>query len=166
MKNILIILSLILLTSCGCRWASRNCPAEIIRETDTLIVTEIHDTTFFDTIIQPLPDRIIRLKALAMIDEMGYIQMPETTVTDHYGNSISVRIVHDTVYAESLNRDSLITVLKSNIRKELRSENTKFIQVKTEKNKKTISVFWRIIVVLILAVIILSLVYVIIKKFP
>lgn len=164
MKQLLyLILLLVITSSCGCEWASKNCPGETI--TDTIVRVEIHDTTFYDTTIQPLPDRVLRLKAMALIDSLGYVQLPETTVTDQYGNSICVKIEYDTVYAESVNRDSLITVLKSNIRKELRSEHTKFIQVKTEKPKKTINVYGRIVLALVLTIVILSLVYLIFKRY-
>ncbi|MDA3912291.1 MAG: hypothetical protein PF448_13135 [Bacteroidales bacterium] len=135
-KLMLFIIIVLTLSSCGCRWASRNCPGETI--TDTIFRVEIYDTTFFDTIIQPIPNRILKLKALALIDSLGYVQLPETTVTEHYGNSISVRIVHDTVYAESLNRDSLITVLKSNIRKEFRKEHISNSEQKTVIQKPSI----------------------------
>lgn len=153
MKNVLLILSILILTSgCGCRWASRNCPAEIIRITDSVKVVQIHDTTFFDTIVQQLPDHIIRMQALAMIDEMGFVQMPETVVNDQYGNQVSVKIIHDTVYVKSELRDSLITISRTNIRKELRKEVFSNSEEKTIVEKLS---FWQLLKSLFLGILIL-----------
>lgn len=126
MKHLIYIsLILILTSSCGCRWAASNCPDKIVTHTDTITHTEIIDSVWFDTIYQQVTPDSLGLIAISYVDSLGFVRLPETTVEDDDGNSISVRIVHDTVYARSVSTHRpWLTIYKNRLRQELREQRS------------------------------------------
>jgi hypothetical protein len=140
---IILVISTLSISSCSCRWAAKNCANIII--TDTIRESSIHDTTFYDTTFIPVPSEIIKIRALALIDEMGFVQMPETSITNNAGTKISIKIIRDTVIAEAICKhpDNLL-ITKHNIRKEykkLATSNSKTITISEKPKLLTILKF-------------------------
>jgi subtilase family serine protease len=74
---------------------------------------------------------------MALIDELGFVQLPKTSVKDSKGNEISVEIIHDTVIAEAVcrHRDNLL-ITKNRFRSEFKSEQTSTERVITAPVKR------------------------------
>lgn len=147
MRNLLLLTIPFLLLLASCR------TERVVVE--TVDFHSVQDSTNYDTTYKPLPTRVLKLEGVAFLDSLGFIQMRETIVTDRYGNSVTASIKNDTVYIESINRDSLITVIKTRFRNELKETHKKtettVIKAPEKKKKPSFSYYFnRVLIILLL----------------